>query len=113
MQAAAIPLSLVILRRLVRVDGSVEELPKPVTIEGVSRLIDAQTLDVIALHDALKHVLLVDDNGYAKGLPVNTFATLLYRMQSGGKSIALVLGDCVLCPDEDFSTPTLEADFGL
>jgi hypothetical protein len=87
----------------------------------IERLIGAECLDTVALHHMGHplHVMLVDDAGWETmtvetehGItlvpvrarkPVNHHATRLYRLNRAGPSDHLIVGDVVICPDEDFA----------
>jgi hypothetical protein len=105
-----VPLTKAPIRRLMRANGEVRTLAKPTSIEFIERLLRAQSLEIVSLHDAFRHVLLIDAASITKRLPVNVFATLLYRLACGGDSGVRILGDALLCPDADFEEPEPVAD---
>lgn len=91
------------IRKLIRADGTEETLAGVVPLERVRRLVGAATLDVVLLADR-KHVMLVDDNGYSKGLPVNSAATRLYHQVCKPGTTHQILGDVVVVPDADYGS---------
>jgi hypothetical protein len=90
------------IRKLIRASGEEVALPSPVSIADVKRLIGADTLDSVMLRDRT-HVMLVDDVGHLKGLPVNAAATRLYEERFPGVEHDIV-GDVVIVPDSDFAS---------
>lgn len=92
-----------IVRKVIRVDGTEEQLLSPVSISEASRLINADTLDTVLLRDRL-HVMLVDDTGMLAGLPVNEKATALYHQVCRPGTTAQIHGDVVIVPDSDFGS---------
>lgn len=109
------------MRAVIRCDGSIEELPEPVSITQVCELIGASTLDTVALHHMGQplHVMMVDDIGYeTKSIvdgnatllvpmsarkPVNAQATALYLLNCRPGTTHQIVGDVVVVPDEDFA----------
>ena len=110
-----------VMRRLIRTDGMVVDLPVPLTIKQVLSLIGAKSLDTVALHHLgwPLHVMLVDDAGYetetvddGNGVitlkPVralkaeNVEATRLYHANCRPGTKHVVVGDVVVVPDMDF-----------
>lgn len=92
----------VTLRLVLRTSGALEQIDKPVTIGEAQALIKAQTLDTVLLTDR-RHVMLVDDSGHDKALPVNQLATSLYLDRCYPGTTHEIRGDVVLVPDSDFS----------
>ena len=110
------------MRAVIRCDGSIEHLDKPVSITEVCKLIGASTLDTVALHhmgDPL-HVMMVDDDGYeTRALrkpggvtelvpiqarkPVNQKATELYHRNCHPGTTHQIVGDVVVMPDTDYA----------
>jgi hypothetical protein len=81
-------------------------------IPALIKLIGCETIDVVILPhlgDPMI-VMLVDDEGMIRDLPINKVATALYR-QSRPDSIYAIHGNVVMCPDLDFSDddPTEDA----
>lgn len=93
------------IRRLYRADGRVEDLAGPHSMEDLRRMIGADTLDTVNLRHLgfPAHVMLVDDVGYAKGLPVNVEATKLYHANCVPGTTHQVVGDAIVVPDDDFA----------
>jgi len=87
-------------RQVLYADGRIVDLPGPVSVEQVAELIGAETLDCIMLGDGVT-VMMLDDNGLARGLPENYAATILYRarIRCGNGSI---VGDVVIAPDREY-----------
>jgi hypothetical protein len=93
------------MRKLIRTDGTSEDLPEPVSIKQASALINADCLDTVALRHLGRplQVMLVDDRGHEKGLPVNAEATALYLANCIVGTTHQIRGDVVVVPDEDFA----------
>lgn len=66
------------------------------------KLVAAELFDTVRLADRV-HVMLVDDEGYAKELPVNEKATALYLERCYPGTTHQILGDVVIVPDDDFA----------
>lgn len=93
------------MRAVIKTDGSNVQLPEPKTMKACHALIGADTLDTVTLRHMgyPMHVMLVDDAGHSKGLPVNTEATRLYHMNCRPGTTHTIRGDVVVVPDEDFA----------
>lgn len=87
-------------RKLVRADGAETELHGPHALQDVRQMIGADALDTISLADRL-HVMLIDDEGILKNLPVNPAATRLYQDARGVPH--QIRGDVVIVPDSDYA----------
>ncbi len=87
------PLELV---EVLRADGACEryELPFESLFDWCRRTLDAETLDLVSLHDG--RGMLVDDAAYEKGLPPNAAATALYAALCRSDSAPVIAGDVVL-----------------
>lgn len=94
-----------IKRALIKTDGTVVALENPQSIDQVSDLIGAESFDSVSLHHMgyPLHVMIVDDFGLAKDLPVNHHATILYHLNCKPGTATEILGDVVILPDSDFS----------
>jgi hypothetical protein len=90
-----------IIRCLLTTDGKRINFDSPLTLADIERLIGADTLDTVNLADRV-HVMVVDDIGHQKGLPLNKPATLLYWDRCGGPNDWAIVGDVVIVPDSDF-----------
>lgn len=108
-------------RYILRTSGQREELPAPVSMKEIHRLIDAQVLDTVALHHLGEplHVMLLDDLGYETAAitdenatllvpltakkPVNAEATRLYHANCRPGTTHQIVGDVVIVPDEDYA----------
>ncbi|CAB3911145.1 hypothetical protein LMG3410_04836 [Achromobacter aegrifaciens] len=88
------------IRKLIRADGAETELHGPHAIRDVCQMIGAEALDTVRLADRV-HVMLVDDDGISKGLPVNPAATRLYQDARGVPH--QIRGDVVIVPDSDYA----------
>ena len=96
----------VLVRKLIRTDGTVKELPRRITPGLIESLIDADTLDVVRLRHmgAPLHVMILDDQGTHKDLPVNDEATRLYHANCiPDADLPPIRGDVVIAPDQDFA----------
>lgn len=87
-------------RCVLRADGTTLDLDGPVSMAQIENLIGADVLDSIRLAGGL--VMIVDDLGHPKGLPMNKPATLLYWEKCGGPVDWFIAGDVVIVPDSDF-----------
>ncbi len=88
------------IRKLIRADGAETELHGPHAIQDVCQMIGADALDSVRLADRM-HVMLVDDEGVSKNLPVNPAATRLYQDARGVPH--QIRGDVVIVPDSDYA----------
>ncbi|WP_313377969.1 DUF3846 domain-containing protein [Achromobacter insolitus] len=88
------------IRKLIRADGAETELHGPHALDDVRQMIGADGLDTVSLADRM-HVMLVDDDGIQKGLPVNPAATRLY--QDARAIPHQIRGDVVIVPDSDYA----------
>lgn len=96
------------MRKLIRVDGTVEELHGPISMAAIEQLIGATDsgLDTVNLRHLGQPllVMLVDDQGHKKGLPVNEEATRLYHANCvEGSEPPPIVGDVVIVPDHDYA----------
>ena len=93
------------MRKLIRADGTTQDLPAPLSIEKCEQLIHADTLDTVNLRHMgePRHVMLLDDLGHKQGLPVNTEATALYHANCRPGTTHQIRGDVIVVPDSDFS----------
>jgi hypothetical protein len=109
------------MRYVLRTDGSTEQLPRPVNMKEAAKLIGALVLDIVPLRHLGRpmHVMLVNDRGYetrieeredgvtelvpTKALyPVNRAATKLYHANCVPGTTHEIVGDVIVCPDEDY-----------
>lgn len=88
------------IRKLIRADGVETELHGPHALADVCQMIGADALDIVSLADRV-HVMLVDDEGILKNLPVNPAATRLYQNARGVPH--QIRGDVVIVPDSDYA----------
>ena len=93
-------------RRLLRADGTVRDLEGPVDMDEIHRLIGCETCDSVMLDGV--HVMVLDDLGHPKGLPVNEAATALYLLRCGPGVEWQIRGHVVIVPDWDFAPPDLK-----
>jgi hypothetical protein len=93
------------MRALIKADGTRRELTPPVSIQSIRVLIGADTLDTVNLRHLgyPMHVMLVDDLGHKKGLPVNVEATKLYHANCYPGTKHQIRGDAVVVLDDDFA----------
>jgi hypothetical protein len=90
------------MRKLLRTNGTVEDFAAPVPMAGIKALLGTTSLHVISLKDGI-HVMIIDDWGATKGLPVNQAATAHYWEKCGGPVDWFMRGDAFICPDSDAS----------
>lgn len=93
---------------VIRSDGREETIPEgpagaPMeprrTSSSFARtLIGADCLDSVNLRDG--RTMLVDDNGHARGLPINAKATKLYHGVCRPGTTHVIRGDVVIVPTE-------------
>ena len=69
-------------------------LPFESLFEWCRRTVGADTLDTVTLHDG--RLMLIDDDGFAKRLPVNEAATALYAARCRPDSAPVIVGDVVI-----------------
>lgn len=93
------------MRKLIRVDGTEQDLPKPQTLEQIYRLIGCRTIDTVQLRHMGRplHVMCVDDTGLVDGKPSNPKATALYHKNCRPGTVHPICGDVVVVPDADFA----------
>jgi hypothetical protein len=98
-------MAMTITRKLIRADGTEAELIGPHALDDVRQMIGADTLDTVALRHLGQplHVMLLDDLGYAKQLPVNDKATELYLENCHPHVTHQIRGDVVVVPDGDYA----------
>ena len=88
-------------RCMITVDGSIRVFDEPVSIEQGHELLRAGSLDTVILEDR-KHVMLVDDLGSDKHLPVNALATRHYHAKCGAVVPWSIRGPVLIVPDADY-----------
>ncbi|CAB4158558.1 hypothetical protein UFOVP703_18 [uncultured Caudovirales phage] len=86
-------------RRLLKTDGTATPINR-VTISEAARLMGADTLDTVNLRDG--RVLLVNDAGHERQLPVNQAATALYHTVCRAGTTWQIRGDAIVTLDADF-----------
>jgi len=94
-----------VARRVIRVDGTEEQLPHAITMRQALDLIGADTIDTVALKNlgVPLRVMLVDDVGMIDGKPINAKATALYHANTRPGNPHSIHGDVVVLFDEDFA----------
>lgn len=92
-------------RRIIRADGTEQALEPTRNTREIARRIGADTLDSVNLRHlgAPLQVMFVDDNGHAKGSPVNAKATALYRANCRPGTAHVIRGDVAIVFDRDFA----------
>jgi hypothetical protein len=90
------------MRKIIRADGTEEQLERAVSVSAIREIIKADALDSFGLRDRL-HVCFVDDAGYEKDLPSNAAATKLYHAVCRPGTTHQILGDVVIAPDMDYA----------
>ena len=88
-----------------RVNGEREAVAPGLHVREVAVLIGADTLDAVLLRDG--RVMLVDDAGYDKELPVNLEATAIYHAICVPDADWSILGDVVIVYDADYGSDEL------
>lgn len=92
------------MRKIIRTEGPHLRLDRIFSMRELRALIGAETVDVVRLPilgEPLQ-VMLVDDAGHEKGLPVNAYATSLYLMHCHAGATHQIRGDVAIVPDRDF-----------
>lgn len=94
-----------VTRKVIRVDGTVEELASKMPLRSLAQTIGADTLDTVPMRHmgSPLHVMLVDDCGVLDGKPVNEEATKLYLANCRHGTTHSICGDVVIVPDGDFA----------
>lgn len=97
-----------LIRKLIRTDGTEEELIGPHAIADICQMIGADTLDTVILRHLgdPRHVMIVDDTGMIDGRPINAKATELYRTNCRPGTTFGIHGDVVVVPDSDYAELT-------
>lgn len=91
-------------RRVIRADGTNQDLPGPLSVHAVQQTIGAGNMDNVLLRH-LGHplwVMVLDDAGHDKGRPVNDEATKLYWANCRPGTTHQIRGDVVVVLDQDF-----------
>lgn len=93
-----------VIRKLIRANGTEEDLVGPHAMRDIKQMIGAESLDTVSLRHLGQplHVMLVDDLGYDKGLSANSKATELYWANCHPGTTHQIRGDVVIVPDSDF-----------
>ena len=93
------------MRRIIRADGSELPLDRVPTVRELESMIGAATLDTVSLRhlDGPLQVMLLDDAGHSKGLPINLAATKLYWARCGRQVDHVIRGDVVIVFDDDYA----------
>ena len=95
-----------VIRKIIKVDGTEVPLPRHGSTRDIAKLIGADTMDTVILtwtNGVPAQVMLVDDLGYDKGLPVNAKATALYHKVCQPGTTHQILGDVAIVHDQDFA----------
>jgi len=94
------------MRKLIRTDGTEEDLPHPLTTIEIEDLIKATALSTVNLRHFGRplHVMVLDDLGCATKArkPVNEKATALYHANCIPGTTYQIVGDVVIVPDQDY-----------
>lgn len=92
------------MRALIKADGTRQDLQARLSMADIKRLINAGSLDTVNLRHMGQpaHVMVVDDIGHDRGLPVNAEATRLYHANCRPGTTHEIRGDVVVVPDADF-----------
>jgi hypothetical protein len=93
------------MRAILKADGTRQDLDSPQTMAAIKRLINASSLDTVSLRHMGQplHVMVVDDHGHDRALPVNAEATRLYHLNCRPGTTHTIRGDVVVVPDADFA----------
>lgn len=93
-----------VMRYLLRADGTRVDLVGPIGFLDARKMIGAETCDVVSLRHLGHplHVMLLDDLGHVRGLPVNVEATKLYHANCRPGTTHQIVGDVLVVPDGDY-----------
>ena len=93
------------MRQVIRANGEHQAIVGSRSVSELATLIGANTLDTVNLRHlgAPLHVMLVDDQGVEKNLPVNAAATRLYHANCVPGTTHDIRGDVVVVPDDDYA----------
>ena len=94
-------------RHLIHADGFLQLISKGLSLNEIKQLIGADALDLVKLHEqgAPLRVMFVDDDGHAKGLPVNHRATAMYHANCRPGSDHVIRGAVVIVFENEFGGP--------
>lgn len=89
--------------QVIRVNGAVEDrrISTRNPFAEINKLIGCDVTDTVNLRDG--RIMLVDDQGHQKQLPVNPEATKLYHGVCRPGTTHQIVGDVVIAVDEDFA----------
>jgi hypothetical protein len=92
-----------VIVEIIRVDGRHETatVDRVKWLKEIEQLIGANCLDSVDLRDG--RMMLVDDQGYSRGLPDNAEATALYHEVCKPGTTQRIKGNVVIGRDEDFA----------
>lgn len=95
-----------ITRKLIRTDGTEQIIDGRLSLDAISKLIGADTIDTVSLRHMGHplHVMIVDDNGHPDDLPLNAKATALYHANCIPGTTHHIVGDVAIVPDHDFGS---------
>lgn len=77
----------------------------PMSMDAIRTLMNADALDTVVIDrkdGRAKTVMLVDDAGHDKGLPMNIEATRMYHAVRQPGTTYVIRGPVFVCPDQDF-----------
>lgn len=86
--------------KIIRVDGTEEEIVGRLDIKDIEKRINANVLDTVNLRDG--RVMIVDDLGHPGGKPVNPAATKLYHAVCRPGTTHTIVGDVAVVWDNDW-----------
>jgi hypothetical protein len=91
------------MKLLLRTDGTHIDLgADEVPIAQVQVMLNATALDTVSLRQFVPmHLMLVDDNGHARGLPLNRVATALYLHNCRPGCTHVIVGDVVIIEENE------------
>lgn len=94
-----------LMRFLVPVEGDIEAIDGPMTITQIEQRLGAAGLDTVNLRDRRwGRMMLVDDQGMLKRLPVNHLATAYYHSVCRPGTTHQIRGPVIVVPDNDFGS---------
>jgi hypothetical protein len=92
--------------KIIRTDGTETIVDERPTIQAIRKALGADVLDFVSIHknpNGKGTVMLIDDLGHEKGLPVNDKGTQVYLAICKPGTDYQIRGDVAIVNDEDLS----------
>jgi hypothetical protein len=92
------------MRQLIKVDGTIVNYATPLSFSEMKNAMRCDCAELVLIGRAVAgHTMLVDEDGYNKGLPYNVEATKLYHLNCRPGTTHRIVGDVFVCPDREVS----------